>query len=49
MGFELTGIELDPEYYNAAKEWLIKQQSEPQLFAAEDLVGNAWDGRGYLF
>lgn len=49
MGFDLTGIELDAEYYNAAKERLLKQQSEPQLFAAEDFVGSAWDSGGSLF
>ena len=50
---------VDPPYSNAGgeveriqelkQERLMKQQSEPQLFAAEDLVGNAWDGGGYLF
>lgn len=49
MGFELTGIELDPEYYDAAKERLIKQQSEPQLFAAEDFVCSAQESSSYLF
>ncbi|XAW31787.1 methyltransferase [Porphyromonas phage phage005b_ATCC49417] len=49
MGFELTGIELDPEYYSAAKERLMKQQSVPQLFAAEDLVDYTQESSGYLF
>lgn len=49
MGFELTGIELDPEYYNAAKERLMKQQSEQQLFETEDLVDYTQKSGGYLF
>lgn len=32
LGFELTGIELDPSYYEAAKQRLIKHQQQLTLF-----------------
>lgn len=32
LGFELTGIEIDPEYYKAAKTRLINHQSQGTLF-----------------
>lgn len=37
MGFEMTGIELDPEYYNAAKQRILYQQAQPRLFDTEEL------------
>ncbi len=32
VGFEFTGIELDEEYYNAAKERLILHQRQLNIF-----------------
>lgn len=32
LGFEMTGIEIDPEYYQAAKTRLINHQSQGMLF-----------------
>lgn len=40
MGFEMTGIELDPEYYNAAKQRILYQQAQPRLFDAEEGLRN---------
>lgn len=32
LGFEMTGIELDPDYYNAAKKRIIRHQAQQKLF-----------------
>lgn len=32
LGFEMTGIELDPDYYEAARKRLINHQSQQKLF-----------------
>ena len=32
MGFQLTGIEIDEEYYNAAKKRLLNHQSQLKIF-----------------
>jgi len=32
LGFELTGIEIDKEYYNAAKKRLLNHQSQLKIF-----------------
>ena len=32
LGFEMTGIELDTDYYEAAKKRLINHQSQQKLF-----------------
>lgn len=32
LGFEMTGIELDPDYYDAARQRLINHQAQQKLF-----------------
>lgn len=32
LGFEMTGIELDPDYYQAAKKRIIAHQMQQKLF-----------------
>lgn len=32
LGFEMLGIELDPDYYNAAKQRLLYKQAQLKLF-----------------
>lgn len=32
LGYELLGIEIDPNYYNAAKDRLLAYQNQPRLF-----------------
>lgn len=32
LGFEMTGIELDPDYYEAARQRLINHQAQQKLF-----------------
>lgn len=32
LGYDLLGIEVDPNYYNAAKDRLLAYQNEPRLF-----------------
>lgn len=32
LGFDMTGIELDPDYYNAAKKRIINHQAQQKLF-----------------
>ncbi len=32
LGFEMMGIELDPDYYNAAKQRLLYEQAQLKLF-----------------
>lgn len=32
LGFDMTGIELDPDYYNAAKKRIICHQAQQKLF-----------------
>lgn len=32
LGFEMTGIELDPDYYRAARQRLINHQAQQKLF-----------------
>ena len=49
MGFEMTGIELDPEYYNAAKQRILYQQAQPRLFDAEEGLRNMSINEQLLF
>lgn len=49
MGFEMTGIELDPEYYNAAKQRILYQQAQPRLFDAEEGLRNMSINEHLLF
>ena len=49
MGFEMTGIELDPEYYNAAKQRILYQQAQPRLFDAEEELNNMSINKQLLF
>lgn len=49
MGFEITGIELDPEYYNAAKQRILYQQAQPRLFEAEEGLSNMSINEQLLF
>ena len=32
LGFDMTGIELAPDYYNAAKKRIIRHQAQQKLF-----------------
>ena len=48
-GFEMTGIELDPEYYNAAKQRILYQQAQPRLFDAEEGLRNMSINEHLLF
>lgn len=49
MGIEMTGIELDPEYYNAAKQRILYQQAQPRLFDAEEGLRNMSINEHLLF
>ena len=40
LGFDLTGIEIDKEYYNEAKKRLLNHQRQLKIFDANDIVMN---------